>query len=101
MRQGAGATLFGMTVLGRVTSARPTDSGRPTSMIGEGVDIVGDSGDDVWTAVMMNKAGKPTKLSIWMTSDAFEYLTSDSEDEHFHLDFPEAPELNYTFAGID
>ncbi|WP_336364704.1 hypothetical protein [Halalkalicoccus salilacus] len=96
--QGAGVTLVGMTVFGGAAAAKPTNT---TTLIGEGTNIVGGSDDDVWTAVTMNKAGKPTKLSIWMTKDAFEYLTNRSEGEHFHLDFPEAPGLNYTFAGID
>jgi hypothetical protein len=42
--QGAGVTLVGMTVFGGVAAARPTNT---TTLIGEGMNIVGGSDDDV------------------------------------------------------
>lgn len=101
MLQGVGATLIGPMVLSGVAGARPSHRGTPETTVGEGVDILGSGNDNVWTSATVNKANKPTRLSIRMTGDAFDHLTSLPEGEHFHLDFPDVQGLNYTFTGID
>ncbi len=55
----------------------------------------------MWTFTTTNRAGKPTHLGIWVSSDAFEHLTSQSGEQHLALDFPAVDGLAYTFAGIN
>lgn len=102
--RGAGATLVGTTLLGGVASAGPSNNKNVTTTMGEGVNLVGGGGPDLWTETTYHeKAGKPTKISILMTGDGFEHLTASVAPggEHYHLDFPAVDGLNYTFAGID
>ncbi|WP_415383358.1 hypothetical protein [Halosimplex sp. TS25] len=101
--QGLGAAVAGTALVG-VGSAAPTknpfDTPNSNYQRGEGASVTGD-GDDVWTFSTTTRSGKPAQLGIWVTSDAFEHLTSQSTSQHLHLDFPDVTDLTYTFAGID
>ncbi|QLG28887.1 hypothetical protein HUG10_15650 [Halorarum halophilum] len=104
MLYGLGAALAGSALVGTVggTAARgrnPFDTPNSNYERGEAASIAGD--DDVWTFATTNRADEPTHLGIWMSSDAFERLTSQSEGRHLKLDFPDVDGLAYTFAGID
>lgn len=102
--RGLGVALAGSALVGTAGAAKgrnPFDTPNSNFERGEGTSITGDGDDDVWTFATSNRAGKPTHLGIWLTSEAFEHLTSQSEGQHLHLDFPEVDGLTYTFAGID
>lgn len=101
--KGLGVTLAGSTLAGTAgaTSGRnPFDTPNSNFERGEGASVAG-GGEDVWTFATTNRAGKPMHLGIWLTSAAFEHLTSQSDGQHLHLDFPTVDGLAYTFAGID
>lgn len=101
--RGLGGALAGSALVGTVGGAsvvNPFDTPNSIFERGEAVSVTGD-GDDVWTFTTTNRAGKPTHLGIWLTSSAFEHLTSQPDGQHRHLDFPEVEGLTYTFAGID
>lgn len=94
----AGSALVGTASATNATN--PFDTPNPTFQRGESTSVTGAAAD-VWTFATTNRAGKPTHLGIWLTSDAFEHLTSQSAGQHLHLDFPAIDGLDYTFAGID
>lgn len=103
--QGFGAAFAGTVLVGTVGGTavggqNPFDTPNSSYVSGEATSVTG-GGDDVWTFATTNRAGKPTHLGIWLSGDAFEHLTSQSEGQHLHLDFPAVDGLAYTFAGID
>lgn len=99
--KGLGVLIVGSALTGTAGAkgANPFDTPNSNFQRGEATSVTGD--DDVWTFATSNRAGKPTHLGIWIESDAFEYLTSQPDGQHLHLDFPDVEGLSYTFAGID
>lgn len=98
-----GAAALGSAFVGSASASNGTNPfGTPNSTfsLGEATSVAGGS-DDIWTFATTNRAGKPTHLGIWLTSEAFEHLTDQPEGQHLHLDFPDVDGLAYTFAGID
>lgn len=98
--KGVGAAVAGSALAGTAAATNPFDTPNSNFERGEGTSVTGGD-DDVWTFATSNRAGKPTHLGIWLTSDAFEHLTSQTDGQHLHLDFPAVEGLSYTFAGID
>lgn len=98
-----GAGLAGSVLLAGGAAAHPQfprNNGNVTTTFGEGVDVVGDTHEDVWTFATTNRAGKPMMMGVWMTGAAFDAVTS-GESAHLHLDLPDVDGVNVEFAGVD